>query len=426
MNLCKYLNKFENLLKKTRCFNLHLESPQINDLLSQFFNQLNDIQHHLQNSHWTKINVQITEVNIKHLWPKTDLKDGFPEGFKSIIKEKMKFQLTYQTILYGKTINIYFFSEKKDSIKNLFNQISLMLMWLSYIISVSKSDSNCCKILTIYFYKLDHNKKIPNNPTDRLHDHHVNSAFTYCCVPNNEIIIFREEEWFKVFIHETFHSFGLDFARQENNKINESLKEVFGLNITYNLTESYCESWARIINIIFCAYWTKNHHKNFDQFQKEFYKLMKLEVFFSVLQMVKVLEFHHLEYDKIISLSRSLTNKSVSNKSVTNNSVTNKSLSTDMQNYKESTPVFSYYVLTCVNLMNLNSFITWCSRNNTIIFNFDTHATNLDTYVQFIKKLCTNKYLLKNISCIQTLFKHNDDDWLNNTLRMSINQISFI
>ena len=77
MNICKHLHKFETLLKKTNCFNLHLESPQINDLLIQFFNQLNEIQNHLQDSHWTKINVQITEVNVKYLWPKSDLKNGF-------------------------------------------------------------------------------------------------------------------------------------------------------------------------------------------------------------------------------------------------------------------------------------------------------------------------------------------------------------
>ena len=425
MNICKYLHKFENLLKKTKCFKLHLESPNINDLLVQFFNQLNEIQHHLQNSHWSTMNLQITDVNIKYLWPKSDLKNAFPRGFKSTIKDKIKFQLTYQTILYGKTIHIYFFSEKKDSIKNVFNQISLMLMWLSYIISISKSDANCCKTLTIYFYKLDDKKNFPNNSDNRLYEHHVNSAFTYCCVPNNEIIIFREEEWFKVFIHETFHSFGLDFAHQDNNTINESLKDLFGLDIKYNLTESYSESWARIINIIFCAYWTKNHHKNIDQFQKEFYKLMNIEVFFSVLQMVKVLEFNHLEYDKIISLTRSY--KSVPNKSVTNKSLNGSSdRKKEMQDYKESTPVFSYYVLTCINLMNLNSFITWCSQNNKIIFNFDTHDANLEKYVQFIKKMRTNKYVIKNISCIQSLLENNEDDWLNNTLRMSINQISFI
>ena len=98
----------------------------------------------------------------------------------------------------------------------------------------------------------------------------------------------------------------------------------------------------------------------------------------------------------------------------------------EMKDYKESTPVFSYYVLTCINLMNLNSFITWCSQNNKIIFNFDTHDDNLEKYVQFIKKVRTNKYFIKNISCIQSLLENNEDDWLNNTLRMSINQISFI
>ena len=76
----------------------------------------------------------------------------------------------------------------------------------------------------------------------------------------------------------------------------------------------------------------------------------------------------------------------------------------------------------------LKEFIRDYALHNNIIFNFDAHDDNasLDKYVQLIKKMRTNKYLIENISCIQALFKNNNDDWLNNTLRMSINQISFI
>jgi L-rhamnose isomerase len=64
----------------------------------------------------------------------------------------------------------------------------------------------------IYIYHTSLLKILPNTNVDILNENNVNTAFTRTCPSNSEIVVFRKEEWFKVFIHETFHSFGIDFA----------------------------------------------------------------------------------------------------------------------------------------------------------------------------------------------------------------------
>ena len=46
----------------------------------------------------------------------------------------------------------------------------------------------------------------------------------------SEIIIFRNEEWFKVFVHETFHLFGVDFSNMSNLK---KSKDIFTFSANF-------------------------------------------------------------------------------------------------------------------------------------------------------------------------------------------------
>ena len=97
-------------------------------------------------------------------------------------------------------------------------------------------------------------KILPNNQLITLNSEHVNTAYTSGCRENTETVIFRQEEWFKVFIHETFHNFGLDFSNMNMNNTDSKLNKIFNVNIEYKLYESYCETWARIINVMFYTY----------------------------------------------------------------------------------------------------------------------------------------------------------------------------
>ncbi len=71
----------------------------------------------------------------------------------------------------------------------------------------------------------------------------VNSGFTYACSPESEICVYRKEEWFKVFIHETIHSFSLDATSY-------STVDILGHRAVL-LNETYCEMWAEIWYILF-------------------------------------------------------------------------------------------------------------------------------------------------------------------------------
>ena len=86
--------------------------------------------------------------------------------------------------------------------------------------------------------------------------HHVNSALTYVCQPNNTMLIYRYEECFKVFIHESFHNFGLDFTMHNNAKIHRELQEMFNINKNIDLAayESYTE---------FRCYYRQHVHRQF-------------------------------------------------------------------------------------------------------------------------------------------------------------------
>ena len=125
-------------------------------------------------------------------------------------------------------------------------------MWL-YIVNLYSS-KKCSKNLSIYIYLNHQEKKLPNEKMETLSCNHVNSAFTSCCSETSEIVIFRKEEWFKVFIHETMHNFGLDFCNMESNKMKELMSSVFKLESNMLMYESYCEFWGIIMNSCFVSY----------------------------------------------------------------------------------------------------------------------------------------------------------------------------
>ena len=81
------------------------------------------------------------------------------------------------------------------------------------------SQINCAKKLDIYLYFTPFKKTLPTRNTEILNVKHVNTAFAFQCAPSGEIVIYRKEEWMKVFIHETFHSFGLDIDAHSENII---------------------------------------------------------------------------------------------------------------------------------------------------------------------------------------------------------------
>ena len=125
-------------------------------------------------------------------------------------------------------------------------------MWI-YILN-QYSSKICAKTITVYFYFTSLEKKLPKSAVSVLDEIHINTAFTTTCPRDSEIVIYRKEEWFKVFMHETFHNFGLDFSDMNNDICTRDILNIFPIDSKVNLYESYAEFWAEIMNALFCSF----------------------------------------------------------------------------------------------------------------------------------------------------------------------------
>ena len=317
-------------------------------------------------------------------------------------------KLTYKFIVSSKVYNIHFiiYERNNKKIKKIEKYIRKIYVWL-YIIG-QYSDSNCGNILDIYINLIDKEKKLPKEVKKTLSSEHINSAVTTSCTAIGDILIYREEEWFKVFIHETFHILGVDFSSMNCIVINKKMEKIFNINSEFNIYESYTEFWATILNSLLSSYFLvdKENITTIKKFQEKYLLyidfFIEFERFFSLFQCVKVLNHIGLSYNNIIE-SKDSYKKSL---------------------YKEKTNIFAYYILKCVLLYNYNDFIKWCQENNkNTLFFVKTHI-NLSRLYEFIEKKYKKIIFLNDMKKTETIFKNKKSNKeLYETLRMTIIEI---
>ena len=179
---------------------------------------------------------------------------SFPEEIIHHIDKTSLMEFSYTFSLFNRNIRFLFISEKEEPISLLNKYVDAMIMWL-YILNEYASQ-NCSKTFTVYLYFTKLEKHLPVTPINILDETNVNTAFTTTCPKNSEIVIFRREEWFKVFIHETFHNFALDFSDMNNTECHNHILSIFPVKSYVNLFESYTEFWAEIINALFCSFYS--------------------------------------------------------------------------------------------------------------------------------------------------------------------------
>lgn len=345
----------------------------------------------------------MSRINVLSQVPKSKIHDSkfLPKDIVEFIDNDSLYNFQFQCKIKNRDINIYFvlFEEITEKIIYELKQYTKMIYIWFYVID-SYSNKNCSKNLNLYIYLTPFQKFLPSNLLKSLDSEHVNTAFTTGCKAFTEMVIFRKEEWFKVFIHETFHNFGLDFSDMNIDNINDKLRNFFNVNIDFNIYESYCETWARIINCLFYSYVSHDESNNKKEIMKSFYKNMKIEMYHSLIQCIKIINFMNLTYNLITSVSSE--NKIVCN-----------------YLYKEKTSVFSYYITTCLLMNNYHEFLDWCKENNTNILLFNKTLSNVDGFIDLIVKTSKNSNIIKNIKiCEEYIF--NEKIKLNDNMKMTI------
>jgi hypothetical protein len=325
------------------------------------------------------------------LKPKQFNSNSFPEMVRQHIDEMSSVQLTYHFSLFDRKITIHFVLENDNINENINenareynNYIDSIIMWLHILNKYSSP--NCSKSLTIYFYMTSLKKTLPDSNIVVLDEINVNTAFTYTCRKDSEIVIYRKEEWFKVFLHETFHNFGLDFSDMNNELCKYKLLSIFDVNSDVNLYEAYSEFWAEIMNILFCSFHMLKNKRNINDFVLFSVKLIQIEKTYSFFQMVKALQFMGLSYKDLYS-------------------TTNKSTLLSHSIYKEDTNILAYFVVKTILLNNYEGFFQWCRNNNDSLLQFKKTIENQDKFCKFISNNYKSKQMLENVKSTENLMK---------------------
>lgn len=302
----------------------------------------------------------------------------FPNKIKNYINENNKTKIKYNLRIDGREIEVTFYKFSNRNISLIDNYADYVFI-IIYVLGLYTS-SGCSKFLEIEIFLTPFKKKFPKIRADQLDIINVNSGFSnFGCRNSSKITIYREEEWFKVLIHELFHNLNLDFSTRNIDKWRDKMGDICEINSEYNIFETYCELWARIINVIFTTFLILTERNDFSQ--KSFREIFKILI-------VK---------EKNYSLIQS--------KIVYENIYKNRM-------FREKSNVFCYYILVGILFNNYIKFINWSKTNNINILKFRNTEKNIDSFMDLI----LNEYLNLENNDVFNKIKIKK----GNSLRMSI------
>lgn len=378
MKISKSSNLLMSVFLNNNYINHDKQTKQTTTILQELYNELMKAYKFLIFTKKAKGN-NLYNINIAKITsvsqipkPKNFNSNSFPTEIRKHIDNTSNLEISYTFSLFNRNIRVIFIVEKEESLELLSKYVDAMVMWI-YILNEYASPV-CSKTLTVYLYFTNLEKKLPLTSISVLDENNVNTGFTTTCPKDSEIVIFRREEWFKVFIHETFHNFALDFSDMSNFDCHNHILSIFPVNSQVNLFESYTEFWAEIINSLFCGFYALNDKSNIQEFMKNAEYLINFERTYSFFQLVKTLDFMGLRYEDLYSKS-------------------DKSVMLRNNLYKEKTNILAYYVIKTILLNNYQSFLAWCKNHNFLLLQFKKTITNQKYFCLFIEK----KYKTKNM-----------------------------
>ena len=332
------------------------------------------------------------------------------QEIQDYIKENALYLLNYAKTIRGRQITVSIILTELSDVSDFakFNQYILLIYWWLDIAYGLINNSNCSKKLHINLILTDLNKHLPDNIIDVISQKHVNTGYTWACKYDNKIIIYRKEEWFRVFIHESFHALGLDNINSLN-MINKNIKDLFPLNINISVGEAYCEFWARIIKSAIFSFVINQDNLSETKYLGMIYKLINIERVFSLFQGIKVLRYMNLTYEDLIETDEQSKIKR-------------------MRFYKEDSNVFAYYVLTMILMSNYSSFLKWCIKNNMDTIKLTSSINAQDSLMNYFKGIYKSKQFLDILTCMTSIYDlkllEKKNKQLMNTTRMTIVDIS--
>lgn len=381
-----FVKEFENYcVKKTKT-----TQNRTDKILKTIFNDIRKAEQFVEISDKNKkMQINVREIKSLKELPKTELMDSnfMPGHIKDDILYNILGYMKTSININGVMVNIYYgFFNKSDfnSLKKIKKEIYESIKIIKFCLMYSKLKT--MKSLNVYLYLTKAEKKIPKNPVLVLGPNNCNSAVTFACATNGRLMIYRKEEWKKVLIHELFHSLCLDFSGISYNKLKKNIKKIFDVQSDFEISESYSEFWATILNSCFISYNLLDDVEDIDTFLLFTDFCIQLERMFALFQMIKLLHFMGLRYTNLYKSDE---------------------LSSGFRKilYKEDTNVLCYYVIKTLLLFYNDDFLKWCMMNNNNIIRFDKNEQNLDNFYKFIREKYNTTFFNSSINKMELFFK---------------------
>ena len=205
---------------------------------------LNKMYNGIKNSKKNNIKYTQTKKNKvlltkKELFDINDSTSFFHHNISNYIVKKSCDYLIYNFMINDRKFQIHVYCYKSDFSAD---NIDFIINW--FIILDKITIKKCSNNINIYLFLTDFKKELPNDKNKMITPKNVNSAFTYGCKNNNKIVIFRNEEWKKVLLHESFHTFNLDFHINNFSELKKMLASLYQIKSDFLVFETYCEFFA--------------------------------------------------------------------------------------------------------------------------------------------------------------------------------------
>lgn len=156
----------------------------------------------------------------------------------------------FLTTIEGRTAELRFWTYDNHPcpLAELRRHARLAFVWLEMLLPcVTGTDGS--RGMVCDFLMLPNRRFFPEGVEELIGPDNVNGGLSYIGEDVARFCVYRKEEWFKVFVHETFHAFGVH-GRFPRWRV---VKELTGLSFPekLELSEVYAEAWARIILALF-------------------------------------------------------------------------------------------------------------------------------------------------------------------------------
>jgi len=305
--------------------------------------------------------------------PKGYMYDYCSQAVRTEIETMKSKRCIYTFEIENRTFQVAFLysASKRKDVEFCHTSIKRIYCWL--YVANRFAPAKCSQKMNIYLYLTSLKKNVPDSH-GFIAENHANSAATTSCKKVTEIHLYREEEWYKVLIHETFHCLGLDFSEFDTTKTNRCILEMFPVKSDVRLFETYCEMWAEIMNVLFLSYSSTKKNillENLSQqditnMMRRLSSMLEKEQKFSLYQCAKVLHFYGLSYPELYLQTSGSQEKR-------------------LRQYKEDTHVLSYFIIKSIFMYYVDDFVSWCDIHNRHSINFKKDDGTIDSYCKLVR-----------------------------------------